>query len=592
MGSNTPNLNLYKASPKQDGESTFNIDTMLNDNWDKIDEFKQEYNKLEDEVLNPKMAKTEKQVTSIINLPNAVDGQASVGIEGRTVTNLLGDGSTEISVTNASYRINLNEPLPLDKYLIIFEITQLPNPQDGTRNLLQINDGTDRYPYNIDNNPGGSNINQIGRFVSKFNYSIKQVFWWNNSTGTAKIKNIMIIKATDEEYDTSGNEQELLQKYPYISGIESTTNTKIRSVGKNLFDSFYKSEVTYGNIDIINDNSFSVESYAYVAIQVSPNKKITLSCKRTGITRNVTVYKNRLLGHNANYVMYYPSSAPSDCLKTFFVDESYRYSNGKYYITFRLDSDSISEFMLNYGDTATPYEPYKESISYITLPEGVDGFHSLSNGVKDEVTTDGKLIKRVKEYVLQESDITRITTGTQTGIAVSKKFPDAIPFNAETTGYSIVDGRIEKPYNTFGLIENNIHYATLTESGISVFYFAVMKSTTLEQAQQALVGTKIIYQLAQPQIYDLTGTPVTCFKDGTIYIESVDNNAEYVLPETQFSYPINTAGALNSNTMAINQLSNQYQLTKEQQLNVSNEQKLQMLGQQITQLKLGGMQDV
>ncbi|MEK4479572.1 hypothetical protein MKZ23_09080 [Paenibacillus sp. FSL R5-0876] len=37
MSSNTPNLNLLKVNPVTDGNDTFNIDTMLNDNWDKID---------------------------------------------------------------------------------------------------------------------------------------------------------------------------------------------------------------------------------------------------------------------------------------------------------------------------------------------------------------------------------------------------------------------------------------------------------------------------------------------------------------------------------------------------------------------------
>ncbi|MTK12099.1 MAG: hypothetical protein F8N39_08430 [Clostridiaceae bacterium] len=37
MASNTPNLNLYKKDPTIDGNDTFNIKTMLNDNWDKID---------------------------------------------------------------------------------------------------------------------------------------------------------------------------------------------------------------------------------------------------------------------------------------------------------------------------------------------------------------------------------------------------------------------------------------------------------------------------------------------------------------------------------------------------------------------------
>ena len=37
MSSNTTNLNLYKVDTTTDGENTFNINTMLNENWDKID---------------------------------------------------------------------------------------------------------------------------------------------------------------------------------------------------------------------------------------------------------------------------------------------------------------------------------------------------------------------------------------------------------------------------------------------------------------------------------------------------------------------------------------------------------------------------
>ena len=37
MATNTPNLNLYKKDPVTDGEDVFNIETMLNENWDKID---------------------------------------------------------------------------------------------------------------------------------------------------------------------------------------------------------------------------------------------------------------------------------------------------------------------------------------------------------------------------------------------------------------------------------------------------------------------------------------------------------------------------------------------------------------------------
>ncbi len=38
LASNTERLDLYKKDPSVDGNDTFNIETMMNDNWDKIDE--------------------------------------------------------------------------------------------------------------------------------------------------------------------------------------------------------------------------------------------------------------------------------------------------------------------------------------------------------------------------------------------------------------------------------------------------------------------------------------------------------------------------------------------------------------------------
>lgn len=38
MSSNTENLGLYKVDPSTDGDNTFNIEKILNENWDKIDE--------------------------------------------------------------------------------------------------------------------------------------------------------------------------------------------------------------------------------------------------------------------------------------------------------------------------------------------------------------------------------------------------------------------------------------------------------------------------------------------------------------------------------------------------------------------------
>ncbi|MED3549950.1 tail fiber protein [Cytobacillus praedii] len=52
MASNTPNLGLHKKDPVTDGNQTFNIQTMLNDNWDKIDLFAHEVEQKLTEISN------------------------------------------------------------------------------------------------------------------------------------------------------------------------------------------------------------------------------------------------------------------------------------------------------------------------------------------------------------------------------------------------------------------------------------------------------------------------------------------------------------------------------------------------------------
>ncbi|WP_422658195.1 phage tail protein [Paenibacillus sp. EC2-1] len=66
MSSNTPNLGLLKKDPMVDGNETFNIKTMLNDNWDKIDEAVGNV-----QVDIPDASTTQK---GIVQLSNAIDG--------------------------------------------------------------------------------------------------------------------------------------------------------------------------------------------------------------------------------------------------------------------------------------------------------------------------------------------------------------------------------------------------------------------------------------------------------------------------------------------------------------------------------------
>lgn len=71
MASNTPNLNLLKKDPVTDGNDTFNIRTMLNDNWDKIDAAVGE---VRDELQDIEIPNASLNKAGIVQLSNETSG--------------------------------------------------------------------------------------------------------------------------------------------------------------------------------------------------------------------------------------------------------------------------------------------------------------------------------------------------------------------------------------------------------------------------------------------------------------------------------------------------------------------------------------
>lgn len=71
MASNTPKLNLLKKNPATDGNETFNIKTMLNDNWDKIDDA---VGDLQEAVQDIHVPNATLDQAGIVQLSNATNG--------------------------------------------------------------------------------------------------------------------------------------------------------------------------------------------------------------------------------------------------------------------------------------------------------------------------------------------------------------------------------------------------------------------------------------------------------------------------------------------------------------------------------------
>ncbi|WIF94315.1 hypothetical protein [Caminicella sporogenes] len=148
----------------------------------------------------------------------------------------------------------------------------------------------------------------------------------------------------------------------------------------------------------------------------------------------------------------------------------------------------------------------------------------MPNGVKDEVSDDGKLIKRVSNrYVLQASDFIQLNTslGTNTDIV----YVDANVFNnADKTNWfnSVIANNID----VFGYYEtdyaddvNKVGKFYTSSTGTIGFIVAKGQYADLTEAQADLAGTTLIYQLEQEEVHDLNIPPLNSYPNGTLIVE-------------------------------------------------------------------------
>ncbi|WP_456288395.1 pyocin knob domain-containing protein [Paenibacillus sp. AK002] len=102
MSSNTPNLGLLKKDPMVDGNETFNIETMLNENWDKVDEavgqVREELGNIDVDI--PEASLTEK---GIVQLSSATNGtRENVAATEKAVKAAYDRGSEGVTAADAA----------------------------------------------------------------------------------------------------------------------------------------------------------------------------------------------------------------------------------------------------------------------------------------------------------------------------------------------------------------------------------------------------------------------------------------------------------------------------------------------------------
>ena len=552
MASNTQNLNLYKADPVADANDTFNIDTLLNDNWDKIDqkagEQENKLTALENEVQQPEYSRVLTQNKPVFSVGTGYDEQGKYVDVGETVVK---GQINHVRIKGSSVNQMVKNGNLVTSYISADNGTFIGTKTDGTY-VQNANYSTNEQVFNVSQNDklfiyhkvktlnirdwallrysDGSSVN-IGSYALRSSevYGIATA----DKNGSVNVKFAVgdagILK---RDYQTLINmtangiehwtEEQMLELccMGYWDGTKSTKDVRLISHNKNY--------VKNGNVELgiaewvtqggatlsVENNLFRTETTGpakaqYQTVKVKPNTDYVLSA----ITQSGTS-SPRLRVYDVGTINIIAERITSG---------SVTFNTGnRTKIDVSMSQSGIgfcyfSKIQLEEGTAATDYVKHEFNEMYVSLPDDVDSLHSLPNGTKDEVR-DGKLYKKTEKYVLQNGDIEGIQNESNVQLVYTKLnfIPDRI--EPSDTNDHLAEGWT--PH--IGPIYNNTNFIGQSWTNLNGrLYFIIAPGTyaNLAVAQADLAGTTLIYQLAQEKQYDMNITPLTYYPNGTIIVE-------------------------------------------------------------------------
>jgi hypothetical protein len=443
-----------------------------------------------------------------VTLPkNAANGQFSdVRIKGNTATNIVKngnfvDGTAKWVTSGATISVSSNVLSVVASGVHLFPyvknstgITAKTGQKIFVRAKVRVtNDACLSFRLGLfPSGGGGSNITLVENPVINQWYTMSHIFNIGTTTGgeiipeiyniyadaitangkVMEVKEVMAIDLTAHGLDSLTVDQ-CNQRFPYwFDGTKSTISaSRLKSVGKNLFEGEISAYRQSGNIYFDGSQlyfkriSTGTYSGAITKIKTEIGKTYIVSWKY--ISGDIS-YSIRILDKYYRLITSIPTSPVSFTATT---EETYILFTGT-----RADHEGtiLGDIQVEEGNQATEYEPYKESVAYITAKDD-DGniveLRSLPNGTKDEVS-NGKHIQRIGTK-------TNVVSGTVINYA------------------DMADGGTYYAWNEDGE----------TETGI--------KGDTL-----GIDATTLTYQLATPiEIPIQASGSLVSYPSGTVYIE-------------------------------------------------------------------------
>lgn len=347
---------------------------------------------------------------------------------------------------------------------------------------------------------------------------------------TMEIQEVMCLDLDQYPWLKGLTAEEIHAQIPhYIDRMQSVNNVKMVSVGKNLIVngncelgiSNWISENPNTSLKVENGKfksvTTSIASTYRQTIKVIPNTQYVLS----GIVEDGTsVASIKLINKETGahlatltkttpYVVFNSKTATEIVISMNHSGVGYCY---------------FSRLQLEKGSSPTPYEPYGESVVFLDR-----SLRSLPNGVKDELDSEGNLIRRVGEIVLERGDFIKLVTD----LTYVDVINIALDKMTNLKGYSTLSDEATQFQTSVSIPRNNLALDSVEcywrhQLRATAFQIIFPKGTfsSLAAAQAALEGTVIQYELENPILEKVDIGPVSSLKDGTLILQ---NKYKYIL---------------------------------------------------------------
>lgn len=486
---------------------------------------------------------------SLTKLNSVVDGNLVVDkIQGRTlVNNILTTAfidengyCTAIGDTTNSYKkVYCVQFKPSTDYTIIFDV--LENTLEGR---IRTSSG-DVFPKDTI----FINAKQTGRIVVKLRS--------NNTFPNLDNFNLVIessashTQANKIKFKMMLFEGEVQNPPSYFEGLKSVgedngNKIEISTCGKNLFDGVWEvGDIAFdtGNNTTASNNCIRFKNY----IKVIPGSTITMT--------KVSAENTKIRLYDSNKVYIGTAGFPGVSLLTY----TYKLPETVFYVRFVQEkmSDLSTLFQIEYGDNATPYEPYKEDESEI----------SLASPLKEKDYIDKNGVHRKSRQYLLTQDSTIVLSNTNSLNTIRFRVDNVQNIFGNVNRTNIKSDKLATNANIF--LDSN------DEEGICTYtkhiFVRILKSKldgwsdtlsseqkiTLIKAWLQVNPITVVYETATETIEPINESLIlSSFKDGYFGLRSGAIN-----PVVSLSFPTTIGGRVDSLEESNYQLKKDYYST-------------------------------